>query len=69
MEISIYQINMERDKECLAFFGLEDISELKGTSKPDSSIYDSVYSGTVDCNNLEDVYRMFNLDHPVDYRI
>ncbi len=32
-----------------------------------SSIYDKVFSGEVDCNNLEDVYRMFNTDHPKEY--
>jgi hypothetical protein len=68
MEISIYQINMDRDKDRLAFYSLEDISKLKEKLKLDSSIYDQVFYGDVDCSNLEDVYRKFNLDHPENYR-
>jgi hypothetical protein len=55
MEISIYQINMDRDKDRLAFYSLEDISKLKEKLKLDSSIYDQVFYGDVDCSNLEDV--------------
>ena len=68
MEISIYQINIERDNDRVAFLDVESMNALKGFDKPDSSIYDAVYSGEVDCSSLEDVYRMFNLDHPSGYR-
>ncbi|MDD4495049.1 MAG: YodL domain-containing protein [Eubacteriales bacterium] len=68
MEISIYQINIEHDKDRVAFYGMEDLMELKGGEEIDSSIYDAVYSGVVECSNLEDVYRMFNLNHPDGYR-
>lgn len=68
MEISIYQINIERDKDRVAFYGMEDLMELRGGDRIDCSIYDAVYSGAVECNNLEDVYKMFNLDHPDGYR-
>lgn len=68
MEIRIYQIDMERDKDRVAFYGLEDLTELNGGTKLDNSIYDGVYSGEVDCDSLEDVYKMFNLEHPSDYR-
>jgi hypothetical protein len=66
MEISIYQINMMRDTNRLAFFGLEDMEEL-GHSKIDSSIYDKVYSCKGDFKSLEDVFQTFNLNHPPDY--
>jgi len=68
MVISIYQINIERDKDRVAFYGLEDLTEMKGEIKLDSSIYDGVYSGEVDCSSLEDVCQMFNLDHLSEYR-
>ena len=68
MDITIYQIDMKRDADRLAFFGLEDLMELKGEAKLDDGIYDAVYSAEVYCDNLEDVYRMFNLNHPSDYR-
>ena len=68
MEISIYQINVKRDNERVAFLDIESMKELKGYDKPDSSIYEAAYSGEVDCNSLEDVYRMFNINHPSGYR-
>lgn len=34
----------------------------------DSSIYDSVFEGEINCESLEDVFRMFNINHPEGYR-
>ena len=67
IEIKIYQINMERDHNRVAFANLEFLERYQGTSEIDSAIYDEVFSGTVDCSDLEDVYRIFNLDHPEGY--
>ena len=67
MEIKIYQINIDRDYNLVAFANLEALERYQGTSEIDSTIYDEVFSGTVDCSELEDVYRMFNLDHPEGY--
>ena len=41
---------------------------LQGSSKVNPEIYDLVYESNVDCKNLEDVYAMFNLNHPEDFR-
>lgn len=68
MKIKIYQINMERDTNRVCFFGLDEISKFQGTSKVNSTLYDSVYFGTVDGKSLEDVYRKFNIDHPKGYK-
>lgn len=68
MKIRIYQINTERDKNLVCFFGLEDIAKFQGTNKVNSALYDSVYFGTVDCKNLEDVYYKFNVEHPKGYK-
>lgn len=67
MNITIYQINMDRDTNRLAFENLETLKRLQGVEEVDSSLYDCVYSAEVDCSDLEDVYQMFNLNHPKDY--
>lgn len=68
MDIAIYQVNMERDNKRVAFLSLDELERIQGTSKIDSEIYDKVFEGEVSCENIEDVYRMFNLDHPKGYK-
>ena len=68
MKIKIYQVNMERDTDRVAFESLENLQAFHGSAEVDSSIYDKVYEGNVDCSGLEDVFQMFNLDHPEGYR-
>lgn len=68
MEIAIYQVNMGRDHNRIAFQGFDGLEQFQGTSEIDSEIYDKVFEGEVSCENLEDVYRMFNLDHPKGYK-
>ena len=67
MEIKIYQINMDRDTNRIAFSGLEQLEKYQGSSEIDSGIYDEVFSGEVTCAGLEDVFRVFNLEHPRGY--
>lgn len=54
MNISIYQINTKRDENKVKFRDLEQGQPI------DSSIYDRVFTGDVDCQNVEEVYEMFN---------
>lgn len=68
MKIKIYQVNTERDENRVAFFGLNVFPKFQGSSDVNSGLYDSVYTGTVDCKNLEDVFRKFNTDHPTGYK-
>lgn len=68
MEIAIYQINMERDHNRVAFQSLDRLQRFQGSSEIASNIYDKVFAGEVNCENLEDVYCMFNIDHPKGYR-
>lgn len=68
MEIKIYQINMERDPNMVCFMSHDRLEKLQGSQQIDSQIYDKVYEGAVDCSGLEGVYRIFNVDHPADYR-
>ena len=51
----------------MAFSNLEHLERYQGTAEIDSAIYDEVFSGNVDCTDLEDVYRMFNVDRPEGY--
>lgn len=67
MKIRIYQINMERDSDYVSFMPLESLQKNHGTESINSSIYDRIYETEVACCSLEDVYRMFNLEHPADY--
>lgn len=68
MEIAIFQINLKRDKKRVAFANMEHLEEYQGSSEIDSSLYDRVFEGEVECEGLEDVFRMFNLNHPDGYK-
>ncbi len=68
MRIRIYQINLDRDVDRVAFESLDRLERYQGSSKINSSVYDKVYEGEVDCNDLEAVFEKFNMDHPDDYR-
>ena len=68
MDITIYQINMKRDRNRVAFSGMDHLQQFQGSPKIDSRIYDRVFEGEVDCNDLEDVYRKFNIEHPAGYK-
>lgn len=66
MKIKIYQINRERDRNTVKFLHYEHLDNFQETKDINASIYDEVFSGDVDCGNLEDVYRQFNTDgHPL----
>ena len=67
MKIRIYQINLERDTEKVAFMALDTLPKFQKTEGINSSLYDRVYEADVDCSNLEDVFKLFNLEHPADY--
>lgn len=67
MNIKIYQINSDRDVNRVLFVGLDRIEKWQGSSDVDSSLYDKVYEGTVDCKSLEDVYHMFNMNRPPEF--
>ena len=68
MNIAIYQINLDRDHNRIGFVGLDRLRQYQGSSEIDSEIYDRVFEGEVDCGNPEDVYRMFNLEHPEGFK-
>ena len=68
MNIAIYQINPDRDENRVAFLNYEKLERFQGSAALRSEIYDKVFEGEVDCGTLEEVYQMFNLDHPDGYQ-
>ena len=60
MNIRIYQIDSNLDRERVKFLGFDEQREI------DPSIYKCVFEGNVDCADLEDVFVKFNTDrHPL----
>lgn len=56
MDVKIYQINLSRDKERVAFLPFSRRRRL------DRSIYDKVFDGTVFVGDLESLYKWANLN-------
>ena len=68
MDIKIYQINLSRDDDRVAFLGLSQLDKFQESSKVNSEIYDKVFEGAVEVDTLEGVYQMFNCDCPEDFQ-
>lgn len=68
MTIRVYQINLERDMDHVAFQDVERLPELQQSAVINSPLYDCVFEGSVDCTTLEDVFRKFNLERPLEYK-
>mgnify|MGYP001070118420 FL=1 len=68
MKIKIYQVNMERDPNDVCFMGYDRLEKLQGTTDIDSTIYDKVFEGEVNCFTLEKLYEIFNREHPAGYK-
>ena len=66
MKLKIYQINQGRDAEGAKFMNSDWLAQHTGSPKIDPGIYDEVFSGEVDCKNLEEVFAKFNTEgHPL----
>ena len=68
MDITIYQIDPERDQHLVLFEDFERMAKRNGKEEVDASIYGKTFEGEVDAAGLEDVYKIFNIDKPDDYR-
>lgn len=66
MYINIYQIDEVKDENRLSFESYE--KAIKTAGKIDPKIYKKVFSGKVECNNLESVFTLFNLNPPLDHQ-
>ena len=67
MRIRIYQIEMSLDGKRVAFMPYAYIREKYSEGFP-SELYCKVHEGTVEADSLEDVFYIFNMAHPQDYR-
>lgn len=68
MKIKIYQVNMERDENRVAFMAYESLAKFQGSPDVDSKIYDKVFEGEINCFTLERLYEIFNREHPTGYK-
>ena len=67
MKVKIYQINNERDRKSVAFKSLASLSRYQGSPEVDVSLYDLVWEGDVNAEDLEVLFRIFNIEKPEDY--
>lgn len=68
MQVRVYQIDPDRDKNRVMYERLDDLARYQGSSKVDESLYDRVLKADVDCENLEQLYTMLNLSgHPLHH--
>lgn len=66
MQIRIFQIDTDYDDDSLNFLSLEQTLQRRGTSGIDSSIYEEVFRGDLDCADPEEVFGIFNNEsHPL----
>lgn len=68
MDIKIYQINLSRDDDRVAYLGLSQLERFQESAEVNSGIYDKVFEGAVEADTLEGVYQMFNCDCPDGFR-
>ena len=68
MKLSIYQVRIGQDTLNLAFRDLATVLKNSDNGRFPSEYYDRVYTGEVEAETLEDVFAIFNLDHPLGYR-
>lgn len=66
MKLKIYQIAENSDKRDLKFKSLSELRKEQGSDEIDSGIYTRVFTGDIDEENLEDVFKRFNVEyHPL----
>jgi hypothetical protein len=68
MYIKVFQINSDRDKNCVKFCGLTETEQYQGAAQIDASLYDEVFSGNADSTKLDDIYELFNTNPPPFFR-
>lgn len=57
MDVKIYQINLDRDENGVAFISHGNLSKYQERPDVDASLYDKVFEGEIEAEDLEDVYR------------
>lgn len=67
MRINIYQIDLDKDDKRVAFMGFDSTVSAQNDQEINAEIYNRTFDGEVEAKDLEDVYRIFNIDHPDNY--
>lgn len=65
MKIELYQISEEKDKNRMMFMNSDFVMKHGGI---DYDSYELIFEGDVEAKGLEDIYRIFNLEHPEGYK-
>ncbi|MCR4682223.1 MAG: DUF3846 domain-containing protein [Clostridiales bacterium] len=66
MRIKVYQINENLDSHRIKFCGYDSV--LKNAGRVDPAIYKTVFDGSVECEDLEEIYDLLNSAQPPSYR-
>ena len=68
MQVRVYQIDPDRDKNRVMYERLDDLARHQVSSKVDESLYDRVLKADVDCESLEQLYTLLNTKgHPLHH--
>lgn len=67
MDITIYQIDPDRDQNRVMFESLDRLEKRQGSSAVDAGIYGRAFEGEIEAKDLEEIYEIFNLDKPDGY--
>lgn len=59
--VKIYQINSDRDKNCVFFADSDYLMKNESVLNIDASIYDEVFSGELETKESEKLFAQFNL--------
>lgn len=66
-DIRIYQIDLDRDNDGVAFEPYGTLARYQGSPDVNPALYDKVFDGAVDVSDIEDIYRIFNVEMPEGY--
>ena len=67
MNVTLYQIIPELDNDHLMFRNLQAILQASNHQVP-AELYETVFSGELEVQDLQDIFTIFNIAHPVGYR-
>lgn len=65
MKVKLFQISSEKDKNSLMFMNADFVLKHGGI---DSNSYELVFEGEVNAKRLDDIFQIFNLEHPEGYK-
>ena len=67
MNVTLYQIIPELDNDHLMFRNLQAILQASNHQVP-TELYETVFSGELEVQSLQDIFTIFNIAHPEGYR-